>query len=178
MPCVIWYGAGPCVKSPMIVPMIEPTAWPPSAGAASTITTRRPRRAASSAADTPAMPAPTTQMSAEMVDGSPRAERRSVRVFMVTTRHVAEESAPRLLPHYLGVGLPLAAVVGGRIRVAGVLRRHVPLGDELFDRLAGLLRRQCVAHEVAVELPELAEIGHRHHRAVAGDHAVDVGRLR
>src|SRR5688500_11816223 len=48
----------------MMVPTIDPIAWPPSDGAASTTTTRRPRRAASSAADTPAMPEPTTQVSA------------------------------------------------------------------------------------------------------------------
>ena len=69
MPCVIWYGSGPCVYRPMMVPMIEPIAWPPSAGAASTMTTRRPSRAASSAAETPAIPAPTTQMSAVTVRG-------------------------------------------------------------------------------------------------------------
>ena len=62
-----------------MVPMIEPTAWPPSAGAASTMTTRRPSCAASSAADTPDMPAPTTQMSASTVGMDRRDGRRRVR---------------------------------------------------------------------------------------------------
>ena len=44
--------------------MMELTAWPPSAGRPSTSATLRPRRAASSAAETPAMPAPSTQISA------------------------------------------------------------------------------------------------------------------
>ena len=63
-----------------MVPMIEPTAWPPSAGAPSTSTTVRPSLAASSAADTPAMPAPNTQMSAVTVCTWWRAGRRTMRV--------------------------------------------------------------------------------------------------
>ncbi len=62
-----------------MVPTIAPIAWPPSDGAASTITTRRPRRAASSAADTPAMPAPTTQMSAVTRRGREDGGRRTIR---------------------------------------------------------------------------------------------------
>ncbi len=48
----------------MIVPMIEPIAWPPSDVAASASTTRRPNRAASIAAAVPEIPAPSTQTSA------------------------------------------------------------------------------------------------------------------
>jgi hypothetical protein len=63
-----------------MVPMIDPIAWPPSAGAASTMTALRPSLAASSAAATPEMPAPTTQMSHEMVVRSRAAGRRTDRV--------------------------------------------------------------------------------------------------
>ncbi len=49
------------------MPMIEFTAWPPNAGKPSTSATLRPSRAASSAADRPAMPAPTTQISTSSV---------------------------------------------------------------------------------------------------------------
>jgi hypothetical protein len=62
-----------------MVPTIDPIAWPPSDGAASTMTTRRPSRAASSAADTPAMPEPTTQMSALITRGLEDDGRRTVR---------------------------------------------------------------------------------------------------
>ncbi len=60
--------------------MIELTAWPPSAGSPSSSATLRPRRAASSAAETPAMPAPSTQISAETCRGAPPAGRRTMRV--------------------------------------------------------------------------------------------------
>jgi len=62
-----------------MVPTIDPIAWPPSDEAASTITTRRPRRAASSAAETPAIPAPTTQISAVMRRGRVDDGRRTIR---------------------------------------------------------------------------------------------------
>ena len=64
----------------MIVPMIEPMACPPSAGDASTMTTYRPSRALSRAAAIPEIPAPTTQMSQEMVLTSRAAGRRTERV--------------------------------------------------------------------------------------------------
>src|SRR5580704_17203831 len=44
--------------------MMELTAWPPRVGRPSTRTTLDPNRAASRAAETPEIPAPTTQMSA------------------------------------------------------------------------------------------------------------------
>src|SRR5687768_9876764 len=64
MPCVSWKRFGPLEKSPQKVPMMEFTAWPPSAGRPSTSTTFLPSAAASSAAEMPEMPAPTTQISA------------------------------------------------------------------------------------------------------------------
>src|SRR5262249_34245831 len=66
----------------MIVPMIEPIACPPSAGAPSTRTTLRPSRAASSAAETPEIPAPSTQMSAATFLTARLAGRRTLRVAM------------------------------------------------------------------------------------------------
>src|SRR5579862_5607211 len=60
--------------------MIEPIAWPPSAAAPSIITTLRPSLAASSAADTPEIPAPSTHRSAVMVVGTRSPARRMVRV--------------------------------------------------------------------------------------------------
>ncbi len=56
-------ACAPLAKRPQNVPMIELTACPPNAGRASTSATLRPSRAASSAAETPAMPAPSTQIS-------------------------------------------------------------------------------------------------------------------
>ena len=66
------------------MPMIEPMAWPPSDGAPSTSTTLRPSLAASSAAETPEMPAPRTQMSASTVLTARPAGRRMVRVGIVS----------------------------------------------------------------------------------------------
>src|SRR5215470_7046221 len=80
MPWVSWRPCGPFANSPQNVPMIELTACPPSAGSASTSATRRLRRAASSAAETPAMPAPSTQMSAASRRGVEPAGRRTIRV--------------------------------------------------------------------------------------------------
>ena len=80
MPWVSWYPCVPLANSPQKVPMIELTAWPPSAGSPSTRTTWRPSRAASSAAETPAMPAPSTQMSADSCWVAPLAARRTTRV--------------------------------------------------------------------------------------------------
>src|SRR5262245_50755402 len=60
--------------------MMELTACPPSAGSESTSATLRPRRAASSAAETPAMPAPSTQMSADTLRALAPAGRRTIRV--------------------------------------------------------------------------------------------------
>src|SRR5262245_42320244 len=60
--------------------MIELTACPPSAGNESTSATLRPRRAASSAAETPEMPAPSTQISADTCCGVPPAGRRTILV--------------------------------------------------------------------------------------------------
>src|SRR5215510_1809672 len=60
--------------------MMELTACPPSAGSESTSATLRPRRAASSAAETPAMPAPSTQISADTCRCAPPAGRRTIRV--------------------------------------------------------------------------------------------------
>ena len=51
--------------------MMELTACPPSAGKPSTKTTRRPRAAASSAAETPEMPAPRMQKSASTLRPDP-----------------------------------------------------------------------------------------------------------
>src|SRR5262245_25099374 len=64
--------------------MIEPIAWPPSEGAPSTSTTLRPSFAASSAAETPEIPAPSTQMSASMVLMERPGGRRVVRVGIVS----------------------------------------------------------------------------------------------
>src|SRR5260370_13399490 len=78
-----WVSCWPCVplaNKPQNVPMIELTACPPSAGSPSTSATLRPSRAASSAADTPAMPAPSTQMSADTCRGVARCGRRTIRV--------------------------------------------------------------------------------------------------
>src|SRR5690349_17772343 len=63
-------------------------------------------------------------------------------------------------PDHFGVRLPLRARVGCWSRVAGVLGRDVPLGDELIDRLARLFGGQRGVHEVAVELAELLQVGH------------------
>src|SRR5262245_45972034 len=60
--------------------MIELTSCPPSAGSASTSATLRPRRAASSAAETPAMPAPSTQISADTCRADAPAARRTILV--------------------------------------------------------------------------------------------------
>ena len=65
MPWVTWWPCMPLANRPQNVPMIELTAWPPSIGSPSTSATLRPRRAASSAAEMPAIPAPSTQMSAD-----------------------------------------------------------------------------------------------------------------
>ena len=78
----------------MMVPMIEPIAWPPSAGAASTRTTFRPQRAASSAAETPAIPAPTTQMSAVMVVAAACGGRRMTRVVSGAILHKVVQPEP------------------------------------------------------------------------------------
>ena len=64
MPWVNWWPWVPLANRPQNVPMIELTAWPPSTGRPSTSITLRPIRAAVSAAEVPAMPAPTTQTSA------------------------------------------------------------------------------------------------------------------
>jgi hypothetical protein len=64
MPWVNWRPWVPLANRPQNVPMMEFTAWPPSTGKPSTSTTFRPARAAVSAAEVPAMPAPTTQTSA------------------------------------------------------------------------------------------------------------------
>src|SRR5688572_6312939 len=64
MPCVSWKRFGPFEKSPQKVPMIEFTACPPSAGKPSTSSTFLPSAAASSAAEMPEIPAPSTQISA------------------------------------------------------------------------------------------------------------------
>ncbi len=53
----------PLANRPQNVPMIELTIWPPSVGRPSISATRRPSLAASSAAEIPAEPAPTTQIS-------------------------------------------------------------------------------------------------------------------
>src|SRR6476661_8259381 len=68
----------------MIVPMIDPIACPPRAGALSTMTTLRPSLAASRAAETPVIPAPTTQISATTFFVAATDERRTVRVVMVS----------------------------------------------------------------------------------------------
>src|SRR5580704_16125497 len=68
----------------MMVPMMDPTAWPPRAGAASTSTTLRPSFAASRAADTPAMPAPRTHTSATTVFAARVAGRCRIRVAIVS----------------------------------------------------------------------------------------------
>src|SRR5262245_3775344 len=60
--------------------MIPLTAWPPSRGIPSTRTTERPRRADSIAAETPEIPAPTTQTSASMRRAPGSGGRRTVRV--------------------------------------------------------------------------------------------------
>ncbi len=65
IPCVSCLLFGGLPNSPTIIPMIEFTAWPPSAGKPSIRITWRPKRAASIAAETPEIPAPTTQISAE-----------------------------------------------------------------------------------------------------------------
>src|SRR6478672_8204071 len=80
MPWVSWAPCVPLANNPQNVPMMELTAWPPSAGRASTRATLRPRRAASSAAETPAMPAPSTQISADTRTGAAPAGRRTMRV--------------------------------------------------------------------------------------------------
>ena len=80
MPCVIWYGSGPCVYSPMMVPMIEPTPVRRATVRHRRSRRVRPSRAASSAADTPAIPAPSTQMSAVTMVGEDWAGRRRTRV--------------------------------------------------------------------------------------------------
>src|SRR6202008_1206956 len=56
----------PFENNPQNVPMMELTAWPPRLGWPSTRITFRPRRAASSAAEIPEIPAPTTLKSPEM----------------------------------------------------------------------------------------------------------------
>src|SRR4029079_13941308 len=47
MPWVSWMPCVPLANNPQNVPMMELTAWPPSAGRATTRATLRPRRAAS-----------------------------------------------------------------------------------------------------------------------------------
>ena len=83
----------------MIVPMIDPIACPPRAGALSTMTTLRPSLAASRAAEIPEIPAPTTQISATTVFVVAADERRTVRVVMVSDmieeREVDYTHAPR-----------------------------------------------------------------------------------
>src|SRR5436189_641530 len=74
--------------------MMELTAWPPSAGSPSTIATRRPNRAACSAAAVPAMPAPTTQMSTATSRAVERVGRRTMRVAVVGSAAAAMLGAP------------------------------------------------------------------------------------
>src|SRR6266508_3979005 len=64
MPWVSCLCSGAFPKTPQNSPIRELTIWPPMTGSASTRTTARPRRADSSAADSPAIPAPTTHTSA------------------------------------------------------------------------------------------------------------------
>src|SRR5690349_431883 len=87
--------------------MIELTAWPPSAGRPSMRTTLRPSFAASIAAETPAMPAPTTQMSASTSRSGPWLVRRTMRV-------------PAETPEALVISSPPIGVVRG----ASLRRRH------------------------------------------------------
>src|SRR5690606_18754802 len=67
------------------VPMMEFTACPPNAGKLSARMTLRPRAAASSAAETPAIPAPTTQMSA-VTAWAPRPPLCTIRVAVEKSR--------------------------------------------------------------------------------------------
>src|SRR5690606_4339028 len=72
MPWVSWRYSGPFPYTPQNRPMSEFTHWPPRTGSASASTTLRPSLRASIAADRPAMPAPTTQTSADSSSaGSP-----------------------------------------------------------------------------------------------------------
>src|SRR5260221_2856341 len=91
----------------MIVPTIEPIALPPKAGAPSTSTTERPSFAASSAADTPDIPAPRTQMSAFTFLSSRPGGRRTVRVFP-GMEVMAGRFSPRILADVIVGFVPLA----------------------------------------------------------------------
>src|SRR5690349_14338304 len=75
--------------------MIELTIWPPSVGSPSTRITLRPSLAASSAAEMPALPAPTTQMSALTSCGD-LLSRRTVRVSVATASAIfTPQKTPR-----------------------------------------------------------------------------------
>jgi hypothetical protein len=63
IPWVSWWWRGALPNTPQNSPISELTICPPSTGSASTSTTSRPRRADSIAAETPAIPAPSTQTS-------------------------------------------------------------------------------------------------------------------
>src|SRR4051812_18089909 len=82
--------------------MIELTIWPPKVGKPSTSTTLRPSLAASRAAEMPALPAPTTQMSALTSCGD-LLSRRTVLVSVATasaisTPHKTPDLAPASMP--------------------------------------------------------------------------------
>src|SRR5438132_3952332 len=108
---------------------MELTACPPSAGSASTRATLRPRREASRAAEIPAMPAPSTQMSAPTCCGAACCALR-------TTRVVVETSA----------------LIG--VRFAGL--EH---GCHLRSRGDGALHHPCGCGVGALPIPLAVEVG-------------------
>src|SRR5690606_23445867 len=103
MPCVNWWPCVPFESSPQKVAVIELTACPPSSGWLATRTTVRPSLAACSAADTPAIPAPTTQMSASSLRGGSSCSRRTMVVRVVYVSAMRLLRFPEALCRHRGI---------------------------------------------------------------------------
>src|SRR3954464_11187364 len=137
MPWVSWSPCMPLANNPQNVPMMELTAWPPSAGRASTRATLRPTPAAATAAEPAETPAPSTQISAETRAGPAPAGRRTMRVAVGVLRW-SESMAVRLLspdaPYKIFLAELRSALVGTGVAAEDDRDLDIAAPLENFDR--------------------------------------------